>query len=94
MEPNILFLSLPCVLVFPSATDGAFHGNAGPNDTVVDDTELADAPKGVMVLVSHGVCGGVGVATTIIKKGKEEGSNAIANSSMTPVVGHSRKLEA
>lgn len=93
MEFNILFLFLLCVFVFLLVIDGVFYGNVGLNDIVVDDIELVDVLKGVMVLVLYGVCGGVGVVMIIIKKGKEEGLNVIVNSSMMFVVGYLRKLE-
>lgn len=45
------------------------HGNE-PKNPNFDDPEIALAPKGVVVIVPHGLCGPNGVAATIIKLGK------------------------
>lgn len=94
MEPNEIFKTKSCGEILSTTADGAFHGNTMPDETVLDDTELTDAPKGVIVLVPHGVCGISGVTTTIMKKGvNEEGPNTNTNSNITPPLGHSVPFE-
>lgn len=58
-----------------------------PPDTLSENTESANASKGMVVLVPHGLCGKNGVTSTISKMVKKEGpeTNPLINN--TTIVG-------